>query len=356
MDCELVVTALTAMDVLVTPYSPNCCSANQYKLKCQNNRVTELYWDDMGLVGNLNLDGLNLLSKVSLAGNTNLTSLKALCSKTSLTWLDVSGISAPLDCGLSNLQSLYAKDTSLNSVSSMCSSSGLKVLDISNNNVSSLSCPNWNLKYLYASNNSFTTDSSICGSSAISRLDLSDNKIDKLGCGFKSVIALNLQNNLISNSSSLCAMNALQVLDVSGNKLTSFSSCLPNLQELSLAENKITNITDLLCSSSKLSFLDVEDNLLTSLPHCESEQNVEIIDEQNSITNRYTRIPKASTTTVKYYSSMLFYGTSSMPATPVTLVIAPKKTKNIIGNENGSTTVSSSIIQFLVAFISVNLL
>eukprot|EP00835_Amoeboradix_gromovi_P003977 NODE_286_length_11757_cov_0.187768.p3 type:complete len:332 gc:universal NODE_286_length_11757_cov_0.187768:9828-10823(+) len=296
-ECLLVQNALTLMDIVIKPYSSNCCNSPQYRLKCNGNQqITELYWSGLGLSGNLTLNGLNSLTKVSLSGNTNLTGLNALCTFNRLTWVDVSGIPSPMTCFPSNIQNFYARNGQHTTLPNDCDRK-LQVLDISGNSISKIPCSSWPLKRLYASKNALTSDTNMCQSS-IEAVDLSYNKLEALSCTWSQARFIKLRNNKLDTISNFCGSSNLLVLDASLNKLKSVTSCIPNLQELSIEGNQITNVTDVLCSSSNLKFLNADNNQLTWIPDCAVYNNVELYGSGNSITYWPTKTLTAEITQV----------------------------------------------------------
>eukprot|EP00834_Sanchytrium_tribonematis_P006254 NODE_442_length_7350_cov_0.498552.p3 type:complete len:362 gc:universal NODE_442_length_7350_cov_0.498552:357-1442(+) len=285
-DCDAIQNSLWDMGVYIGGSTSNCCNNPAYKLNCnQFNRVTEVYWDNFNLTGTFTLgySDLQYVTKISIANNPNLKNLNALCDVNfkTLQWLDISKTKAAVNCLPQALGQLYARDAGLTVLPKQCSLP-LRILDISKNQVQSLPC-NWPLNRLYASNNLIDSTLNLC-SSTMEIVDLSSNKLGNgILCKWNSAKYISLKNNNIKSTNNLCGIASLKSINLANNQIQSISNCNANLQEISIENNNVQNITDILCDSNQLQYLNAEGNYLSVMPNCFSSSKVEIYGTVNEI-------------------------------------------------------------------------
>ena len=229
--------------------------------------VTDIYWSNRGLKGEVSFSGLPKLkylncysgqiTALDVSKNTALQTLD--CSNNQLTVLDVSQNKKlqNLEChsnGLTNLD--VSNNTELKELE--CGYNQLSSLDVTQNTkLTDLNCNRNQLTELDVSHN--TALKILYCENSLTNLDLTSNlKLAELGCSNNQLQALDVSKN--SELKVLtCTNNQLTDLDVSHNTKMYFLSCYQNqLTALNLKQN--TALIRLECSDNKLEELDISNN------------------------------------------------------------------------------------------------
>ena len=215
-------------------------------------RLTEIFWDNKNLQGDISFVGLEKLVSIY--------------------------------CGLNHLIELnITKNTELTSL--YCTSNNLKKLDISKNiKLKQLWCENLKINELDVTNNT-SLIYLFCGYNALKDIDVSKNTLlQTLGCYGQDIKELDVSNNT-NLTELLCYRNQLTELDISKNDKLEWLWCHSNqLTELNISKN--TNLKNLNCTSNQLTELDVSKNINLTEINCASNQLTGLDVSQNiNLTN-----------------------------------------------------------------------
>ena len=215
-------------------------------------RLTEIFWDNKNLQGDISFVGLEKLVSIY--------------------------------CGLNHLIELnITKNTELTSL--YCTSNNLKKLDISKNiKLKQLWCENLKINELDVTNNT-SLIYLFCGYNALKDIDVSKNTLlQTLGCYGQDIKELDVSNNT-NLTELLCYRNQLTELDISKNDKLEWLWCHSNqLTELNISKN--TNLKNLNCTSNQLTELDVSKNINLTKLNCASNQLTGLDVSQNiNLTN-----------------------------------------------------------------------
>eukprot|EP00834_Sanchytrium_tribonematis_P003283 NODE_122_length_17689_cov_1.046219.p2 type:complete len:469 gc:universal NODE_122_length_17689_cov_1.046219:15928-17334(+) len=339
--CSIIQTTLSAVGYYLQP-DVNCCTNSNFRLTCDSNsQITELNWSNMNLFGSLpsNLATISTLIKADFNGNKGLTNFDSFSTSTSLTWLDISNTNSQLTKIPNSLTTLYMQS---NGVTSFLSSTycpvQLKVLDISDNQITSIPCA-WPLTALYAQNNKLTSTANTAVST-IKYLDLSFNKLTTISNAPLNALELAYRGNNLNDLGSICQASGMVYLDVGKNSISTIPECLnTNLLGLAVDHNVISDLntnTTFLCTHQKVSFINLDNNMLNRYPQCMNHlTDIAIIGNLMTITSDGI----ASTVTKKGFTRFVdipeTYDTNS--------TVFSKTTSKYANNANIPTTAHSDV-------------
>ena len=243
-------------------------------------RLTEIFWDNKNLQGDISFVGLeklvsiycglNHLIELNITKNTELTSL--YCTSNNLKKLDISKNIKLKQLWCENLK-INELDVTNNTslIYLFCGYNALKDIDVSKNTLlQTLGCYGQDIKELDVSNNTNLTEL-LCYRNQLTELDISKNdKLEWLWCHSNQLTELNISKN--TNLTELyCDSNQLTELDISKNDKLEWLWCHSNqLTELNISKN--TNLKNLNCTSNQLTELDVSKNINLTEINCASNQ------------------------------------------------------------------------------------
>ena len=252
-------------------------------------RLTEIFWDNKNLQGDISFVGLeklvsiycglNHLIELNITKNTELTSL--YCTSNNLKKLDISKNIKLKQLWCENLK-INELDVTNNTslIYLFCGYNALKDIDVSKNTLlQTLGCYGQDIKELDVSNNTNLTEL-LCYRNQLTELDISKNdKLEWLWCHSNQLTELNISKN--TNLKNLnCTSNQLTELDVSKNiNLTEINCASNQLTGLDVSQN--INLTKLNCASNQLTGLDVSQNINLTNFDCSSNQ----LNELNVLNN-----------------------------------------------------------------------
>ena len=252
-------------------------------------RLTEIFWDNKNLQGDISFVGLeklvsiycglNHLIELNITKNTELTSL--YCTSNNLKKLDISKNIKLKQLWCENLK-INELDVTNNTslIYLFCGYNALKDIDVSKNTLlQTLGCYGQDIKELDVSNNTNLTEL-LCYRNQLTELDISKNdKLEWLWCHSNQLTELNISKN--TNLKNLnCTSNQLTELDVSKNiNLTKLNCASNQLTGLDVSQN--INLTKLNCASNQLTGLDVSQNINLTNFDCSSNQ----LNELNVLNN-----------------------------------------------------------------------
>ena len=252
-------------------------------------RLTEIFWDNKNLQGDISFVGLeklvsiycglNHLIELNITKNTELTSL--YCTSNNLKKLDISKNIKLKQLWCENLK-INELDVTNNTslIYLFCGYNALKDIDVSKNTLlQTLGCYGQDIKELDVSNNTNLTEL-LCYRNQLTELDISKNdKLEWLWCHSNQLTELNISKN--TNLKNLnCTSNQLTELDVSKNiNLTEINCASNQLTGLDVSQN--INLTKLNCASNQLTGLDVSQNINLTNFDCASNQ----LNELNVLNN-----------------------------------------------------------------------
>ena len=252
-------------------------------------RLTEIFWDNKNLQGDISFVGLeklvsiycglNHLIELNITKNTELTSL--YCTSNNLKKLDISKNIKLKQLWCENLK-INELDVTNNTslIYLFCGYNALKDIDVSKNTLlQTLGCYGQDIKELDVSNNTNLTEL-LCYRNQLTELDISKNdKLEWLWCHSNQLTELNISKN--TNLKNLnCTSNQLTELDVSKNINLTEINCASN-QLTGLDVSKNINLTKLNCASNQLTGLDVSQNINLTNFDCASNQ----LNELNVLNN-----------------------------------------------------------------------
>ena len=257
-------------------------------------RLTEIFWDNKNLQGDISFVGLeklvsiycglNHLIELNITKNTELTSL--YCTSNNLKKLDISKNIKLKQLWCENLK-INELDVTNNTslIYLFCGYNALKDIDVSKNTLlQTLGCYGQDIKELDVSNNTNLTEL-LCYRNQLTELDISKNdKLEWLWCHSNQLTELNISKN--TNLKNLnCTSNQLTELDVSKNiNLTEINCASNQLTGLDVSQN--INLTKLNCASNQLTGLDVSQNINLTKLNCASNQLTGLDVSQNvNLTN-----------------------------------------------------------------------
>ena len=257
-------------------------------------RLTEIFWDNKNLQGDISFVGLeklvsiycglNHLIELNITKNTELTSL--YCTSNNLKKLDISKNIKLKQLWCENLK-INELDVTNNTslIYLFCGYNALKDIDVSKNTLlQTLGCYGQDIKELDVSNNTNLTEL-LCYRNQLTELDISKNdKLEWLWCHSNQLTELNISKN--TNLTELyCDSNQLTELDISKNDKLEWLWCHSNqLTELNISKN--TNLKNLNCTSNQLTELDVSKNINLTEINCASNQLTGLDVSQNiNLTN-----------------------------------------------------------------------
>ena len=257
-------------------------------------RLTEIFWDNKNLQGDISFVGLeklvsiycglNHLIELNITKNTELTSL--YCTSNNLKKLDISKNIKLKQLWCENLK-INELDVTNNTslIYLFCGYNALKDIDVSKNTLlQTLGCYGQDIKELDVSNNTNLTEL-LCYRNQLTELDISKNdKLEWLWCHSNQLTELNISKN--TNLKNLnCTSNQLTELDVSKNINLTEINCASN-QLTGLDVSKNINLTKLNCASNQLTGLDVSHNINLTKLNCASNQLTGLDVSQNvNLTN-----------------------------------------------------------------------
>ena len=257
-------------------------------------RLTEIFWDNKNLQGDISFVGLeklvsiycglNHLIELNITKNTELTSL--YCTSNNLKKLDISKNIKLKQLWCENLK-INELDVTNNTslIYLFCGYNALKDIDVSKNTLlQTLGCYGQDIKELDVSNNTNLTEL-LCYRNQLTELDISKNdKLEWLWCHSNQLTELNISKN--TNLKNLnCTSNQLTELDVSKNINLTEINCASN-QLTGLDVSKNINLTKLNCASNQLTGLDVSQNVNLTNLNCASNQLTGLDVSQNiNLTN-----------------------------------------------------------------------
>ena len=257
-------------------------------------RLTEIFWDNKNLQGDISFVGLeklvsiycglNHLIELNITKNTELTSL--YCTSNNLKKLDISKNIKLKQLWCENLK-INELDVTNNTslIYLFCGYNALKDIDVSKNTLlQTLGCYGQDIKELDVSNNTNLTEL-LCYRNQLTELDISKNdKLEWLWCHSNQLTELNISKN--TNLKNLnCTSNQLTELDVSKNINLTEINCASN-QLTGLDVSKNINLTKLNCASNQLTGLDVSKNINLTKLNCASNQLTGLDVSQNvNLTN-----------------------------------------------------------------------
>ena len=257
-------------------------------------RLTEIFWDNKNLQGDISFVGLeklvsiycglNHLIELNITKNTELTSL--YCTSNNLKKLDISKNIKLKQLWCENLK-INELDVTNNTslIYLFCGYNALKDIDVSKNTLlQTLGCYGQDIKELDVSNNTNLTEL-LCYRNQLTELDISKNdKLEWLWCHSNQLTELNISKN--TNLKNLnCTSNQLTELDVSKNINLTEINCASN-QLTGLDVSKNINLTKLNCASNQLTGLDVSQNINLTKLNCASNQLTGLDVSQNiNLTN-----------------------------------------------------------------------
>ena len=252
-------------------------------------RLTEIFWDNKNLQGDISFVGLeklvsiycglNHLIELNITKNTELTSL--YCTSNNLKKLDISKNIKLKQLWCENLK-INELDVTNNTslIYLFCGYNALKDIDVSKNTLlQTLGCYGQDIKELDVSNNTNLTEL-LCYRNQLTELDISKNdKLEWLWCHSNQLTELNISKN--TNLKNLnCTSNQLTELDVSKNINLTEINCASN-QLTGLDVSKNINLTKLNCASNQLTGLDVSHNINLTKLNCASNQLTGLDVSQN---------------------------------------------------------------------------
>ena len=243
-------------------------------------RLTEIFWDNKNLQGDISFVGLeklvsiycglNHLIELNITKNTELTSL--YCTSNNLKKLDISKNIKLKQLWCENLK-INELDVTNNTslIYLFCGYNALKDIDVSKNTLlQTLGCYGQDIKELDVSNNTNLTEL-LCYRNQLTELDISKNdKLEWLWCHSNQLTELNISKN--TNLTELyCDSNQLTELNISKNTNLKNLNCTSNqLTELDVSKN--INLTEINCASNQLTGLDVSKNINLTKLNCASNQ------------------------------------------------------------------------------------
>ena len=252
-------------------------------------RLTEIFWDNKNLQGDISFVGLeklvsiycglNHLIELNITKNTELTSL--YCTSNNLKKLDISKNIKLKQLWCENLK-INELDVTNNTslIYLFCGYNALKDIDVSKNTLlQTLGCYGQDIKELDVSNNTNLTEL-LCYRNQLTELDISKNdKLEWLWCHSNQLTELNISKN--TNLTELyCDSNQLTELNISKNTNLKNLNCTSNqLTELNISKN--TNLKNLNCTSNQLTELDVSKNINLTEINCASNQLTGLDVSQN---------------------------------------------------------------------------
>ena len=253
-------------------------------------RLTEIFWDNKNLQGDISFVGLeklvsiycglNHLIELNITKNTELTSL--YCTSNNLKKLDISKNIKLKQLWCENLK-INELDVTNNTslIYLFCGYNALKDIDVSKNTLlQTLGCYGQDIKELDVSNNTNLTEL-LCYRNQLTELDISKNdKLEWLWCHSNQLTELNISKN--TNLTELyCDSNQLTELNISKNTNLKNLNCTSNqLTELNISKN--TNLTELYCDSNQLTELDISKNDKLEWLWCHSNQLTELNISKNT--------------------------------------------------------------------------
>ena len=257
-------------------------------------RLTEIFWDNKNLQGDISFVGLeklvsiycglNHLIELNITKNTELTSL--YCTSNNLKKLDISKNIKLKQLWCENLK-INELDVTNNTslIYLFCGYNALKDIDVSKNTLlQTLGCYGQDIKELDVSNNTNLTEL-LCYRNQLTELDISKNdKLEWLWCHSNQLTELNISKN--TNLTELyCDSNQLTELNISKNTNLKNLNCTSNqLTELDVSKN--INLTEINCASNQLTGLDVSKNINLTKLNCASNQLTGLDVSQNvNLTN-----------------------------------------------------------------------
>ena len=257
-------------------------------------RLTEIFWDNKNLQGDISFVGLeklvsiycglNHLIELNITKNTELTSL--YCTSNNLKKLDISKNIKLKQLWCENLK-INELDVTNNTslIYLFCGYNALKDIDVSKNTLlQTLGCYGQDIKELDVSNNTNLTEL-LCYRNQLTELDISKNdKLEWLWCHSNQLTELNISKN--TNLTELyCDSNQLTELNISKNTNLKNLNCTSNqLTELDVSKN--INLTEINCASNQLTGLDVSQNINLTKLNCASNQLTGLDVSQNvNLTN-----------------------------------------------------------------------
>ena len=257
-------------------------------------RLTEIFWDNKNLQGDISFVGLeklvsiycglNHLIELNITKNTELTSL--YCTSNNLKKLDISKNIKLKQLWCENLK-INELDVTNNTslIYLFCGYNALKDIDVSKNTLlQTLGCYGQDIKELEVSNNTNLTEL-LCYRNQLTELDISKNdKLEWLWCHSNQLTELNISKN--TNLTELyCDSNQLTELNISKNTNLKNLNCTSNqLTELDVSKN--INLTEINCASNQLTGLDVSKNINLTKLNCASNQLTGLDVSQNvNLTN-----------------------------------------------------------------------
>ena len=252
-------------------------------------RLTEIFWDNKNLQGDISFVGLeklvsiycglNHLIELNITKNTELTSL--YCTSNNLKKLDISKNIKLKQLWCENLK-INELDVTNNTslIYLFCGYNALKDIDVSKNTLlQTLGCYGQDIKELDVSNNTNLTEL-LCYRNQLTELDISKNdKLEWLWCHSNQLTELNISKN--TNLTELyCDSNQLTELNISKNTNLKNLNCTSNqLTELDVSKN--INLTEINCASNQLTGLDVSKNINLTKLNCASNQLTGLDVSQN---------------------------------------------------------------------------
>jgi len=252
-------------------------------------RLTEIFWDNKNLQGDISFVGLeklvsiycglNHLIELNITKNTELTSL--YCTSNNLKKLDISKNIKLKQLWCENLK-INELDVTNNTslIYLFCGYNALKDIDVSKNTLlQTLGCYGQDIKELDVSNNTNLTEL-LCYRNQLTELDISKNdKLEWLWCHSNQLTELNISKN--TNLTELyCDSNQLTELNISKNTNLKNLNCTSNqLTELDVSKN--INLTEINCASNQLTGLDVSQNINLTKLNCASNQLTGLDVSQN---------------------------------------------------------------------------
>ena len=237
-------------------------------------RITEIRLFDLDLSGRLDVSdfteliyldiAFNRLTSLDVSGNTALGVLDV--SRNNLTSLDISGNTA-----LTFLSAHNNRLTSLN----LSNKTALQYLSVYNNRLTSLNVSNCTaLKELWANDNRLTS-LDLSGLSDLEMVYVHNNSlrtVDFSGCvSLKDVFASHNQLTSVTIESA-----ELSWIDLSHNQLTSVTIESAELRWIDLSHNQLRSVD--LPSSPNLTEINLENNLLKSVPDFEDSEGLRWLD------------------------------------------------------------------------------
>lgn len=224
---------------------------NSAQYKWVDGRLTEIHWNDVSLVGDIDFSNLDRLEVLDVGENYFFSLV--LKGNTSLKELNVSGNqyykSAYLDLKeCPNLKVLNCNGTIINN----------EIILDSCNVLEELYCDRCLVDVLDVSHNPKLRILD-CSSNILDELDLSANPLlEELDCGYNDLNMLDVKENIALKVLN-CSGNNLEIIDIKANRDLEFLDCSDNnFETLDLKENHV--LKELKCFDNKIWKLDVSAN------------------------------------------------------------------------------------------------